>query len=311
MAPPEVAALQTALTHAVNAGACAGGEPVRAVGEALRDRREEPADPPTHNADESTAFIATIQPALSDAVNAAWRSRPRQTDLIVAVATNLIAAAPPVTDAARYTQGEPVFDLLLRSDDVRLISLNWLLLRADTGEPLPRRQELPPAAFADAAALRAAWESAPPHVRAAVLPIVSISYCWLTAAHPDEKGEQLRHVAAVLKREQQREADENGHCPGYREYFADMGVFWECAPPHPERPHPHTRRASHAHTASRGRSRRRRRACVRGAQLVLDLPKGPGALRRARDAGGEARGRAAGLCRRPGGEAQVLRRRGL
>ena len=261
MPSPEVAALQTALTPAVNAGACAGGEPVRAVGAALRDRREEPADPPTHDADESAAFIATMQPALCVAVNAAWRSRPRPTDLAGAVATNLLATAPPVAGAARYTQGEAVFELLLRSDDVQLISLNWLLVHADTGEPLPRRQELPAAAFADVAALRAAWEAAPPHVRAAVLPIVSISYCWLTAAHPDERGEQLRHVAAVLKVEQQREGvlDQYGnrHTPGYREFFADMGVFWECAPPpRPERPRPHL------HTASRGRSRRRRRSRV-------------------------------------------------
>ncbi len=231
MPSPEVAALQTALTPAVNAGACAGGEPVRAVGAALRDRREEPADPPTHDADESAAFIATMQPALCVAVNAAWRSRPRPTDLAGAVATNLLATAPPVAGAARYTQGEAVFELLLRSDDVRLISLNWLIERAKSGKPLPRRQDLPRKAFVNVKALRAAWRAAPPHVRAAVLPIVSISYCWLTAAHPDEKGEQLRHVAAVLKVEQQREGvlDQYGnrHTPGYREFFADMGVFWD------------------------------------------------------------------------------------
>ena len=34
-----------------------------------------------------------------------------------------------------------------------------------------------------------------------VLPIISISYCWTTGAHPDPMGKQLAVVAATLEQE--------------------------------------------------------------------------------------------------------------
>ena len=70
----------------------------------------------------------------------------------------------------------------------------WLIALHDRGGRLRRRQELPPEAFVDVGALRAAHAALPPHIAQAVVPVVSISYCWLAANHPDETGEQLRHV---------------------------------------------------------------------------------------------------------------------
>ena len=76
----------------------------------------------------------------------------------------------------RYTRPEAPFDLA-STGDVKLISYNWLVERAKARKPLPRRQELPAEAFANVAELRAMHAAAPPHVAAAVLPLVSVSYC--------------------------------------------------------------------------------------------------------------------------------------
>ena len=54
----------------------------------------------------------------------------------------------------RYTDPETPF-ALAESGDVGLLSFNWLDKRAASGKPLPRRQDLPPEAFVDVAALRA------------------------------------------------------------------------------------------------------------------------------------------------------------
>ena len=74
----------------------------------------------------------------------------------------------------RYTRPETPF-ALASTGDVKLISYNWLVQHAAAGEPLPRRQELPAAAFADVDALRKSHAAAPKHVAAAVLPILSVS----------------------------------------------------------------------------------------------------------------------------------------
>ena len=54
----------------------------------------------------------------------------------------------------RYTDPKTPFTLAEKGD-VGLLSFNWLAKRAASGEPLPRRQDLPPEAFVDVAALRA------------------------------------------------------------------------------------------------------------------------------------------------------------
>ena len=118
--------------------------------------------------------------------------------------------------SARYTAAATPF-ALASSGDVRLLSLNWLVKHAATGKPLPRRQELPEAAFADVAALRRAHGALPKEVAAVVLPILSISYTWLSADHPDATGEQLRHIVDTLR----------PHAAEWREFFVDVGVFLE------------------------------------------------------------------------------------
>ena len=132
------------------------------------------------------------------------------------------------TSNARYTEPAIVFELA-STGDVRLLSFNWLAERAKSGLPLPRRQELPDAAFADMAALRAAHAALPPHVAKAVVPVVSISYCWLSAAEPDATGEQLRHVVDVLQKhaKAKRNWGEVGVGAGWRNFFSDMAVFWD------------------------------------------------------------------------------------
>ena len=114
----------------------------------------------------------------------------------------------------RYTDPETPF-ALAETGDVALLSFNWLAARAATRAPLPRRQDLPPEAFVKVAALRAMHAAAPAHVAAAVLPMLSVSYCWIEARHPDAEGKQLRHIVKTLK----------PHTKKWREFFADMGVF--------------------------------------------------------------------------------------
>ncbi|CAK0818530.1 unnamed protein product [Prorocentrum cordatum] len=115
---------------------------------------------------------------------------------------------------ARYTDPETPF-ALADSGDVRLISFNWLVVLAASGKPLPRRQDLPPEAFIDVADLRAMHSALPAHVAAAVLPVLSISYCWIEARHPDAEGKQIEHIVKTLE----------PHAEKWREFFPDMGVF--------------------------------------------------------------------------------------
>jgi len=146
----------------------------------------------------------------------------------------------------------------VRCGDVRLLSLAWLLALADRGGVLPRRQELPEEAFLGAARLRQIeaaarraidrrgfvtalealakgtsilgflgfWTSAFRRKRNVdgLLPIVSISYCWLEAAHPDREGRQLQ----LLSRKLRSLYGGRGLLGACREYsFSDMGVFFD------------------------------------------------------------------------------------
>ena len=80
---------------------------------------------------------------------------------------------------ARYVEPMAVFDAL-ESGDVAVVSLRWLLMHAASGRPLPRRQDMPKEAQVTAHTLRLWHDAAPEHVRKAVLPLISISYCWLS-----------------------------------------------------------------------------------------------------------------------------------
>merc|ERR1719174_3677068 len=59
----------------------------------------------------------------------------------------------------------------------------------------PRRQEIQPSAFISCMALQHVWQEGG---RQDWLPIIALSYCWLTPEHPDPKSEQFSMVAKVV-----------------------------------------------------------------------------------------------------------------
>ena len=128
----------------------------------------------------------------------------------------------------RYTEPDEIF-AAAATGDVTLLSRNWLVEFAHaystTKEPLPRRQDLPPEAIVSVERLRALHEKAAPHVGRAVLPIMAVSYAWLTPEHPDPQGRQLRHVAKMLLWHGQHNQ------PWIEDYYDDFGIFWECVRP--------------------------------------------------------------------------------
>ena len=142
-------------------------------------------------------------------------------------------------DGARYRGHDSVWAALegdgdkVRPGDVRLVSLNWLMALAERGEVLPRRQDLPEEAFLSSAQLRRIEQGARRGFDSAgmeeamerfikepspssflgwlasyfgrkrnpdgLLPIISVSYCWLEAAHPDREGRQLQLLSRKLR----------------------------------------------------------------------------------------------------------------
>ena len=167
-------------------------------------------------------------------------------------------------DEARYREHASIWAALegdgkgVKSGDVRLLSLRWLMALADRGGVLARRQDLPDDAFIDAARLRQieqgarrAWDgqavvehaqalaSRQRQVGAALfafvtsffrykrnvdnlLPVVAVSYCWLEKSHPDREGKQLRLLCDRL-RKLYGGRGLLGACQDYG--FSDMGVF--------------------------------------------------------------------------------------
>ena len=81
---------------------------------------------------------------------------------------------------------------------VLVVKLTWLVEWSKAGKVLSRRQELPEEAFITLAELKQLFGEGN---KDGVLPIIAISFCWLTPAHPDPDGQQLATIAATLKRE--------------------------------------------------------------------------------------------------------------
>ena len=170
-------------------------------------------------------------------------------------ASSLRRVAPKLKDGTRYRGHESVWEAL-EGEDVRLLSLAWLMDLADKGGVLPRRQELPDDAFLDTKRLKEIeanaklridlggflkscgdflsggglsavadiWASLFRRQRNVdnLLPIVSVSYCWLEAAHPDRDGHQLKLLYDKL----QSLCGGRGLLGACRDYgFEDMGVF--------------------------------------------------------------------------------------
>jgi hypothetical protein len=167
-------------------------------------------------------------------------------------------------DDARYREHASIWAALegdgkgVKSGDVRLLSLKWLMALADRGGVLSRRQDLPDEAFIDAARLRQieqgarrAWDgqAVVEHAQALgqrqrqvgaallalvtsffrykrnvdnLVPVVAVSYCWLEKSHPDREGKQLRLLCDRL-RKLYGGRGLLGACQDYG--FSDMGVF--------------------------------------------------------------------------------------
>lgn len=83
----------------------------------------------------------------------------------------------------------------LRGGDVVLVKGSWLeSLASEAAARLPRRQDLPQGAQWDPEELFGTQR----RVALGEVTVLAISYCWLTASHPDPEGAQLRALARVL-----------------------------------------------------------------------------------------------------------------
>jgi len=116
-------------------------------------------------------------------------------------------------DLSRYVEPASIWSAL-DTQHVRLIRMSWLIKQWKSGRVLNRRQELPEEAFITLRELQQMYGKGN---RDGVLPIIAISFCWLTPSHPDPDGKQLAIVAERLESEQGK----------YGKLFAEMGIFWD------------------------------------------------------------------------------------
>lgn len=127
----------------------------------------------------------------------------------------------------RYTEPEAIWAALQPPGPgeeavVRLVRMSWLLRfyalrqkKTSSGMRLPRRQEMPEEAFIDVAELKEMYGEGNTD---GLLPIVAVSHCWLTPAHPDPDCDSLRVLCRYL-REQRAAFAEFG--------FPEVGVFMD------------------------------------------------------------------------------------
>jgi hypothetical protein len=107
---------------------------------------------------------------------------------------------------ARYTDSKSIWQAL-KSGDVQLISLKWLLERGAKKKPLPRRQELPDEAklsHRQLAEIHSRCKAFPRiaaarQVQAQVMPVIAVSHAWLSKTHPDPKGDNLVVICRALR----------------------------------------------------------------------------------------------------------------
>ena len=84
---------------------------------------------------------------------------------------------------ARYTGPDAIWAALM-SGNVRLVKMSWLIKRSDSAKRsasmrLPRRQEMPEEAYMTVEELKELYGDGNID---RVLPIIAISYCWLTVS---------------------------------------------------------------------------------------------------------------------------------
>ena len=134
----------------------------------------------------------------------------------------------------KYVESQSIWEELGRFDeadarknDVALLRMSWLLSQAEAGKPLPRRQDITdPAAFISARELRKEYEAFETRPRSMLrgggaeplLPIVTLSYTWLSHSEPDPKAHTLKAVARVLTSQRRL----------YRRFgVREVGVFFD------------------------------------------------------------------------------------
>ena len=148
---------------------------------------------------------------------------PVEAAAVVAAPTpaSAMAAAhePVIIDLARYTEPTSIWEALM-TGHVRLVKMSWLIAAAEEKRILARRQELPDEAFISVEELKRMYGDGN---KDGVLPIIAISFCWLTPSHPDPEGKQLATVAAMMQKEQAKYAQAKDSFKG----FSDMAVFWD------------------------------------------------------------------------------------
>lgn len=103
-----------------------------------------------------------------------------------------------------------VLEPVLESGAIVLLSAVWLVNLAAGDGVLCRRQELPPEAFVSLEKLKATCRDV------SFLPIIALSYPWLSKSHPDPRGEHLKQIAQVL-----------AALIAYRHGSINWGVFWD------------------------------------------------------------------------------------
>ena len=130
-------------------------------------------------------------------------------------------------DLERYTQIDQILAALRHpSKPVRLLKATKIVELWKQGKVLARRQELPDDFFLTAEQVEELFKGAGSNPDK-VLPIIVISFCWLSAAHCDPDGLHLATIAKALEREMPKyaEADYAYIFKGFKE----MAVFWDWA----------------------------------------------------------------------------------
>jgi len=134
-------------------------------------------------------------------------------------------------DLERYTKIDQILAALRHpSKPVRLLKATKIVELWKQGKVLARRQELPDDFFLTAEQVEELWKNSGLEEEGGgnydgVLPIIVISFCWLSAAHCDPDGLHLATIAKALEREMPKYAKSNYAFDGFKE----MAVFWDWA----------------------------------------------------------------------------------
>ena len=152
-------------------------------------------------------------------------------DAMVAV---LEALTADTANPKRYIDPDAIWAVLVLGW-VRLVRMTYLIELSKKGGVLPRRQELPEEAFISVDELKQLYfngDEGDGSNSDKVLPLIVISFCWITAQHPDPEGKQLKMIAEVLEREKPKYAgldvcDDDSDVGDAFGGFKEIGVFWD------------------------------------------------------------------------------------